>query len=48
MSEFAYVLGFGMTTVAFIVGLLIHVRRTKDRMRRSVLRFERIRKKLED
>jgi uncharacterized membrane protein (DUF485 family) len=47
MSDLA-VMGIGMLTVAFILALLIYVRRAKDKMRRSVLRFERIRKKLED
>ncbi|MEM5814695.1 MAG: hypothetical protein QXD77_02670 [Candidatus Aenigmatarchaeota archaeon] len=41
-------LGVGVATAAFILLVLLHVRRVKGRMRRSVLRFERIKNKLED
>lgn len=48
MSEFVYWLGFGLMATAFALGLLVHIRRIKNKMRRSVLRFDRIRNKLED
>jgi len=48
MSDLVYMLGFGVFSVAFTLGILVYIRRIKDRMRRSVLRFERIRNKLED
>jgi len=41
-------LGLGVATAAFILMVLLYVRRLKSRMRRSVLRFERIKNKLED
>ena len=48
MSDLVYVLGFGVAMAAFVMGLLVYVRRMKEKMRRSVLRFDRIRNKLED
>lgn len=47
-SELVYVLGIGVATAAFILAVLVYVRRAKERLRRSVLRFEQIRHKLED
>lgn len=43
-----WVLGFGMATVAFTLSVIIYIRKQKANMRRSVLRYERIKKKLED
>jgi len=48
VSELIYWLGFGLMTTAFALGVLFHIRRVKDKMRRSVLRFDRIKNKLED
>jgi hypothetical protein len=41
-----YFLSVGAIT-AFVLALLVYVRRLKDKMRRSVLRFERIKNRLE-
>jgi len=41
-------LSLGMGTIALIGVVLIYVKKVKSRMRKSVLRFERIQDKLED
>lgn len=48
MSDTVLLLEFGMASAVLALSVLIYVRRVKEKMRRSVLRFERIRKKLED
>ena len=41
-------LTFGMSTIALIALVLMYIRRMKGKMRKSVLRFERIQDKVED
>jgi len=41
-------LTFGMGTIALIAIVFMYIRRIKGKMRRSVLRFERIQDKIEE
>ena len=42
------ILGFGLLGASFALGMLIYIRKQKEKLRKSILRYERIKEKLED
>jgi hypothetical protein len=48
MNELEILLGFGLIGATFALAMLVYIRQQKQKLRKSILRYERIKEKLED